>query len=145
MRLLFIAILSLLSSLVAAEQEVHIIANFNMDPTPLNQGLKIHGLEARAICQNWEQFGEPLHRGTNSVVRLLRRISSANLPAETAKVVFMNIPNHLVANYDLSKWPKEKLILFMWEPPLRLKRLYSRKLHPHFARIYTWDDSLVRL
>jgi len=44
---------------------------------------------------------------------------------------------------NLRKYPKEKLVLFMWEPPTVLPNMYKQDLYDCFGRIYTWDDSLV--
>ncbi|OGN75667.1 MAG: hypothetical protein A3G30_06010 [Chlamydiae bacterium RIFCSPLOWO2_12_FULL_49_12] len=45
--------------------------------------------------------------------------------------------------YDFSKLPKEKLVLFMWEPSTVEPYLYQKELHHHFSKIFTWDDDLV--
>lgn len=50
---------------------------------------------------------------------------------------------HAVSQRILQKLPRDKAILFMWEPPSTLPKLYSRKYLKHFKRIYTWDDDLV--
>jgi hypothetical protein len=31
----------------------------------------------------------------------------------------------------------------MWEPYIRLRKMYNKNLHQCFSRIYTWDDDLV--
>lgn len=38
----------------------------------------------------------------------------------------------------LSQWPKEKLVLFVWEPETLSKDYYDS-----FSKVYTWDDTLV--
>jgi len=43
----------------------------------------------------------------------------------------------------LKKYPKEKLVLFMWEPPTVLPNMYKQEVFDCFGKIYTWDDSLV--
>ncbi|MBA3721544.1 MAG: hypothetical protein H0W88_03990 [Parachlamydiaceae bacterium] len=45
-------------------------------------------------------------------------------------------------NY-LSKYPKEKLILVLWEPPTTMGQNYDPAYHSHFSRVYTWNDELV--
>ncbi len=39
--------------------------------------------------------------------------------------------------------PKEKAILFIWEPPTILPDAYKRRNLKHFKKIYTFNDSLV--
>jgi len=44
---------------------------------------------------------------------------------------------------ELRCYPKEKLILFLWEPETVVPRNYQRKYHEYFGRVYTWLDDLV--
>lgn len=44
---------------------------------------------------------------------------------------------------SLSAYPKEKCVLFLWEPPSVSPKNYDRSLHNYFSVIFTWDDSLV--
>jgi hypothetical protein len=59
------------------------------------------------------------------------------------KIVFFNIPPKVARKYDLSRLPREKLVLFMWEPKTVLRLMYLPRIGNCFSRIYTWDDSLV--
>jgi len=43
----------------------------------------------------------------------------------------------------LAQYPKEKLILFLWEPPSVMPQSYDPENHKHFSRVYTWHDGLV--
>lgn len=43
----------------------------------------------------------------------------------------------------LDKFPLNKRILFMWEPPVVQKDMYTDKFLSKFKRVYTWNDSLV--
>lgn len=43
----------------------------------------------------------------------------------------------------LEKYPKEKLILFLWEPPTVLPENYNLENHECFSKVYTWNDALV--
>ncbi len=43
----------------------------------------------------------------------------------------------------LSQYPKEKLILFLWEPPTVRPDSYQVSSHGCFSEIYTWSDDLV--
>ena len=55
-------------------------------------------------------------------------------------IVFDIFPEqiHLYAQY-----PKEKLILLLWEPPSVLINSYNPAYHQYFSKIYTWNDDLV--
>lgn len=39
--------------------------------------------------------------------------------------------------------PKEKMVLFMWEPPTVQPELYEKAVQTKFGKIFTWDDDLV--
>lgn len=55
-------------------------------------------------------------------------------------IVFEVFPDQIE---KLKQYPKEKLILFLWEPPSVLPNNYDRRYHAMFSRIYTWHDGLV--
>lgn len=55
-------------------------------------------------------------------------------------VVFEVFPEQIAT---LGNIPKEKLILFAWEPPSVLPQNYNPLYHSCFSRIYTWNDALV--
>jgi hypothetical protein len=67
---------------------------------------------------------------------------SFKLSDDVKKIVIWNFPKSL-KKFDLTKLPKERLVLFMWEPPTVQKQLYNRNIQQFFSRIYTWDDDLV--
>lgn len=48
-----------------------------------------------------------------------------------------------LADVDFSKMPKEKTVLFMWEPCVVQKEAHDPKIHACFGKIFTWDDDLV--
>lgn len=56
--------------------------------------------------------------------------------------VFFHIPSHYEM-LDFSRYPKEKLILFLWDPPSEEPHCYQPEFWNCFSRIYTWDDRLV--
>ena len=43
----------------------------------------------------------------------------------------------------LKKFPKEKLILFLWEPPSVIPASYEKENHEIFSKVYTWKDDFV--
>ncbi|NGX47910.1 MAG: hypothetical protein K1000chlam3_01295 [Chlamydiae bacterium] len=72
----------------------------------------------------------------------LSRLKKGKISSHVEKIIFMNTPER-IKKYPLDKLPKEKMILFMWEPPLWKKKMYSPKINSHFSRVYTWNDDLV--
>lgn len=60
-----------------------------------------------------------------------------------AKIVFFNFTCRFKRHVDLYELPPEKLVLFMWEPPIILSKMYKRSNEKYFSKIYTWDDELV--
>lgn len=55
-------------------------------------------------------------------------------------IVFEVFPDQIHA---VSKYPKEKMVLFLWEPPSVLPQNYDPLFHQFFSKIYTWHDDLV--
>lgn len=43
----------------------------------------------------------------------------------------------------IDQLPSEKLILFLWEPPVVCPHLYNPSLHKKIAKVFTWNDNLV--
>ena len=50
---------------------------------------------------------------------------------------------------DLKKYPKEKCILILWEPPSVVTHLgnatrnYDPQFHEYFSKVLTWHDQLI--
>jgi len=44
---------------------------------------------------------------------------------------------------DLNRYPKEKCLLFLWEPPTVCSANYNKARHKYFSRVYTLLDDLV--
>ena len=64
------------------------------------------------------------------------------LEPDTAYLVFSGVGLHL-KDLDLSRIPKDKLILFLWEPPTVQPEPWDPKIQRWFHKIYTWNDDLV--
>lgn len=54
--------------------------------------------------------------------------------------IFWNLGPQL-KGYDFSRFAKETLTLFLWEPPTVQPEGYE--LHKYFGKVFTWDDDLV--
>lgn len=44
---------------------------------------------------------------------------------------------------QLKQYPKEKLILIMWEPPTVAPQDHNPEFHEYFSKVFTWRDDLV--
>jgi alpha(1,3/1,4) fucosyltransferase len=44
---------------------------------------------------------------------------------------------------QLEKYPLEKKVLFLWEPPSVLPENYNLDNHCSFSKVYTWNDALI--
>ena len=73
------------------------------------------------------------------VVREVRSFN--NLHDADFIILYDTPPAHMLS--VLSQYPKEKLILFLWEPPSVRPDAYQGSAHKHFSKIYTWYDDLV--
>ena len=71
-------------------------------------------------------------------------LKNADLSSDEVRyVVVWNKPHFVKRKNREVRIPRQKALLFMWEPPTVQKKLYSPRYHALFKRIYTWDDDLV--
>ena len=76
--------------------------------------------------------------------KILEKFTPAiRIDPKIEKFIFMNIPSGANKKLHLQKLPRKKMVLFMWEPPIRLRKMYSDRMQNCFSRIYTWNDDLV--
>jgi len=131
----------LLSSLLQARPEVHIVRN-GVGPITYYQSLaKQNHLPIHIVdCH----LDHGIERDHSLKGKILEKIPyNYYIEDKIDKFIFMNIPQGANKKYTLEKLPKEKMILFMWEPPIRLRKMYSKGIQKCFSRIYTWNDDLV--
>lgn len=142
--LLSIGLLSTFSSL-NAEKIVQCIANFSIDADFYTQALKKRGYDGRVVVVNAKDYEEALLKKNGKWLEKLHLgfLNQVKLPKEVDKIIFFNLTSKVARRYDLSRLPKEKLVLFMWEPKTVLRRMYQPKIQNRFSHIYTWDDSLI--
>lgn len=58
-----------------------------------------------------------------------------------AYIIFFDLSGSI---QELQRYPKEKRVLFLWEPPESPGAFrYSKEFHQLFDKIFTWDDTLV--
>lgn len=55
-------------------------------------------------------------------------------------IVFEVFPEQII---QCSRYPKEKLVLMLWEPPNVLPQNYNSNNYKNFSRVCTWRDDLV--
>jgi hypothetical protein len=103
--------------------------------------LQERGYDAKVVVCNIKDY-EQILRKKKGVWHLLdfRKVKLAD---DVDKVVFFNINPKVAKKYDLSKFPRDKLVLFMWEPKTVLQQMYLPHIQRCFSRIYTWNDALI--
>lgn len=131
-----------------AEKIIQCIVNFPLDAEPYTQFLQKQGYEGRVVVTDIKDYEEALFKRKGLVHELLRKVNldypfRAQVAEEVDKIVFFNITPKVCKSYDLSRLPKEKMVLFMWEPKTVLKQMYKQRIQQCFSKVYTWDDSLV--
>jgi hypothetical protein len=124
-----------------ATSEVHIVRNGVGEFSYYEHFAEKHGLPVQIIdCH----LDHNIERDRTLKGKLLEKIKFSPKPdPKIAKYLFMNIPQGANKKFHLEKLPKEKMILFMWEPPIRLRKMYHPKIQACFSKIYTWNDDLV--
>ena len=123
------------------------VANFPINPPLLTEVLTKRNLDAQVVSSNLNQYGVGLKKH-GFIEKYLHKWSldfwrSIPVGNQVEKIVFFNLINRHRRDFKLGYLPKEKLVLFMWEPPVILPRMYKSRTLEHFSKIYTWDDDLV--
>lgn len=132
-------------SLLRAEKIVQCIANYPINADFYTQILQKHGYEGKVVVVNIKDYESLLLKKKGKWLKTLHLdfLNKVSLPQDIDKIVFFNLSPKITSKYDLSRLPKEKLVLFMWEPKAVLPRMYDSEVHEWFGQIYTWDDSLT--
>lgn len=124
------------------------MTNFQIDDAGYTKILKDRGYDARVVSVDISTYGKDLHIEKGRLNKLCREwgitsLFQVKVDDNVEKIVFFNLPHAICKGIDLSRLPKDKLVLFMWEPKTVIYRMYDKKLHKHFSKIFTWDDDLV--
>jgi len=143
-----ILLILLATASLCSEPKIKIVANFPVHPAPFTQMLHLNGIEVTAETSDLWEYCPDLVRDRSRWGKLLKKFhldfpKHVDIGEDVKKIIFYNATVRHWRNLSLQKLPKDKLILFMWEPPNVLKRMYSKTFHAKFGRIYTWDDTLV--
>ena len=119
---------------------IKLVANFPVDVATFNRLL-----EKDHICletSNLKQFQLAWKKKKES--KIFRGFQApAYLHESPKKIFFWNIKREHRKYFDFSEFPKNTFILFLWEPPIILPKMYEKKNFKQFSKIYTWDDDLV--
>jgi hypothetical protein len=141
---LWFCLIPIFSSL-NAEKIIQCITNFPINESMHTQWLKQHGYDAKVVVVDIKEYEAVLQKRKGLFNRLRRKLdfNKIKLSEDVEKIVFFNITPKVARKYDLSRFPREKLVLFMWEPKTVLRRMYLPRVRQCFSRVYTWNDSLV--
>lgn len=135
------------SLLFSETKTIEVVANFPPDVAYLNSLFEQKGIDAIVLPSNLNHYGIGLKNHT-SLEKFLHKWSLdfwRRIPVENPleKIVFFNLSNRLRRDFKLHYLPKDKLILFLWEPPQILPQMYKKRITDLFSKIYTWNDDLV--
>ncbi|MBS0615242.1 MAG: hypothetical protein JSR58_01660 [Verrucomicrobia bacterium] len=137
--------------LVFAEPRVEIVAPFHnpmhQECERLSKTLEEKGFPATVVPTNLSHYWG-LKKREGRLGKLQRKFSldfpyQIEPDKDVAKIVFWNITHYFRQRHSLEKLPKEKMVLFQWEPPSLLRKMFSKKMEKYFARIYTWNDDVI--
>lgn len=124
---------------------VKLIATWPNDPRYYTQILQDHQIDASVSLSDFAEY-RPLFQQDQSrwgkILQSLHLDFRKPLPL-FEKLVFFNIFDFVHREHNLKRLPKENMILFLWEPPNVLGKMYKPKVTDCFARVYTWNDDLV--
>ena len=93
---------------------------------------------------NQDNSREPMQKWLNEASKAgytLKQTQSLQGLQNFDYLIVFEIPTTQLAY--LKEYPKEKLILFLWEPPSVAKDNYEATHHQYFSKVYTWADNLV--
>lgn len=134
----------LLATSLYGQEKVELYTNFGADIGYYNSFMKDQDVEV--VGTYCEKYGKAFEKKNTIFSKWVRKLSldyPKKIDSDADKIVWMNIPNHFYRDHFVGKLPKEKMVLFMWEPYIRLRKMYNKNLHRCFSKIYTWDDDLV--
>lgn len=154
----FLFLFLFLSPVVFAEKSVELVHNFTHDAndqqifnhypfSPVKKEFSAQGFSI--VSTDLSSYAEALKRPCSKGFwpQLKGKIERAlhphvDLHKDVVAMIFWNFPL-FAKSYDIDRIPKEKLILFMWEPPTVHPYIYRKEVQDLFSKIYTWNDDLV--
>lgn len=133
------------------EPRIEIVAPFHNPMTHesayLSKMLEEKGFPATVISTDLSHY-DGLKKKEGRLGRLQRRLSldfprKIEPDQDVAKIVFWNITPYFRRQLLLEKLPRERMVLFAWEPPVILPKMFSANIPKYFSRIYTWEDDVI--
>lgn len=137
LKLYFVSFIVLGSALCA--DVVKLVSNFSIDPARFNPVLARYGKEATVVAEDMHRYGIGLKKKPALWEKWF--FKPIEMEKDVIKFIFFNLDK--VLTRDLASLPQDKLVLFLWEPPIVLPWMYKQKTLDHFSKIYTWNDDLV--
>lgn len=128
-----------------SQEKIQLVADFCIDIRGLNETIAQYSPNLQFEMSDLSEYSSSLKKKNSFWKNLLTSLypNSISLKKGISKIVFWNINSKLIHKYNLNKLPKEKLILFLWEPPTVLKKMHKKKVLALFSKIFTWNDELV--
>ena len=135
------------SPLHAVEDTIELISNHPINAENLNNALSRNNIPLKVFIGDLNKHGNALKKNRTQLGHYLRKFSldlplKAPVDKSISKIIFYNVDRDY-KRFTIHKFPKDKMILFMWEPPCVLRQMYSTKTASWFSKVYTWDDDLV--
>ncbi|MBS0625302.1 MAG: hypothetical protein JSS32_04560 [Verrucomicrobia bacterium] len=130
------------------QNKIELVATWLNDPNYYASVFKAHHIDATVIPSDFSSYKEALRYEPTRIGRWLRKIGldfppTVPLKEGVSKIVFFDLPDDHHVHFDLRRLPKDKLILFHWEPPNVIRKMYRPEVMKLFSRVYTWNDDLV--
>ena len=112
-----------------------------------SQMLAEKGFPATVVPVVLEQY-KGLAKDKSPLGKFLRKFSldfprTIEPGQDVQKIIFWNITAAMESDLALEKLPKDKMVLFVWEPPTVLPKMFSKNMPQYFSRIYTWEDDVI--
>lgn len=147
-KLLFCVLIPLF---LMGESRIEIVAPFHNPMTQeserLSKMLEEKGFPATVISTDLSHY-EGLKKKEGRLGKLQRKFSldfphKIEPDKDVAKIVFWNITYEFRRKLCLGKLPKDRMVMFVWEPPTLFPKMFSKSLTKYFSRIYTWEDDVI--
>src|SRR3989442_118855 len=106
---------------------IEVVANFPPDIAHLTSILAKRSIDAKVTASDLSHYGIGIHNHS-SLEKFLHKWSldfwrSIPVKNEVEKIFFFNLTNRFRRDFKLEYLPKDKLVLFMWEPPVVLPQM----------------------
>ncbi len=134
-----------------SEPRIEIVAPFHksikQEGERLSKMLEEKGFSATVVSTDLSHY-EGLKKKEGRLGRLQRKFSldfphKIEPDKDVAKIVFWNITYQYRRKLCLEKLPKDRMIMFMWEPTTISPKIFSKNIPKYFSRVYTWNDDVI--